>query len=268
MSKFIDKLTKLARGGSQPIGFRAKQELSAVLKMQLIARLSPENAKGLSDKLAGADAGLITVSETGQGIEILEELCVDYADILWGCWVAGASRAAIEKLTGAGGDFTVFSAADTPLDIINDDDTGRIMEVDSSIDEGLLRTANSLPVDAVLISEKGKGSSELTWQHLMLFRRFADLLTKPLLVTVPTKISAGELEALWEAGVKGIVVEVTAKTPKDALKKLRQAIDKLKTHPQRRQGKPDAILPGLVGKRETAAAEEDDEDEDEDEYED
>ncbi len=263
MSKFIDKLTHLTRGESQSIGFRKNDAGSPSQKMVLVARLTPENEKGLKDKLAGADAGLITVSETARGVEVLEELCGDYADIIWGCWLEGASRAAMEKLTGAGGDFIVFSAVDTPLAIIEHGEAGRILEVDPSISEGILRTANTLPVDAVLISEKEKGGPALNWEHLMIFRRFADLLIKPLLVTIPARISAKELGALWEAGVSGVVVEITAKTPADGLKKIRQAIDKLEAPTPRRKESLRALIPPASRQESAVIVEEEEEDEEE-----
>ena len=84
MSKFIDKLTQLTRGESQSMGFRKKEAESSDKKMVVVARLTPDDVKGLSGKLTGADAGLVTVSETAQGVEILEKLCGDYADVIWG----------------------------------------------------------------------------------------------------------------------------------------------------------------------------------------
>ena len=261
MSKFIDKLTQLTRGESQSMGFRKKEAESSDKKMVVVARLTPDDVKGLSGKLTGADAGLVTVSETAQGVEILEKLCGDYADIIWGCWLAGTSKTAMEKLTGAGGDFIVFTAVDTPLAIVEHGEGGRILEVDASIDEGLLRTANSLPVDAVLISKKGRDDPALNWNHLMLFRRFADLLIKPLLVTIPAKISGKELGALWEAGVNGVVVEMTAKTPADSLKKIRQAIDKLEASAPRGKEGLGALIPRTGGQEGTAVVEEEDDEE-------
>ena len=106
---------------------------------------------------------------------------------------------------------------------------------------GLLTTINDLPADAVLI-DSGRGDPEfLTWHQLMVFQHFADLLAKPLLVSVPSNITANELQALWEAGVAGIVVE--AKQDKGRLNKLRQAINQLDSSPHRKRKKPAALLP-------------------------
>ena len=60
----------------------------------------------------------------------------------------------------------------------------------------------------------------------MLFQRCADLLTKPLLVSVPPEVAASELTALWEAGVGGVVVAAGVGRP-GKVAELRQILDKL-----------------------------------------
>jgi hypothetical protein len=93
----------------------------------------------------------------------------------------------------------------------------------------------------------------------MLFQRFADLLTKPLLASIPSNVNANELQALWEAGVDGVVIEVGAGQPTDRLKKLHQVIDKLAFPSQRKRGKVEALLPHIA--RETSIVTEEDEEE-------
>ena len=97
----------------------------------------------------------------------------------------------------------VFPAANTPLTLLQNDEIGKILEIESSLSEGLLRAANELPIDAVLITTEQEGEYFLTWHHLMLFQRFANLLTKPLFVSIPSSVTANELQALWETGVDG-----------------------------------------------------------------
>lgn len=260
MSKLIDRLTRLSKGGSSPIGFQARKEQSAGLKLQLVARLTQAEAEGLAEQIAAADAGLIINDKNSPVPETLEKLCQNYNDIAWGCWVGGATRSEVKQLNASGGDFTVFSPADTPLDIIDNEGSGLIMEVDTAIEDSMLRTANSLPVDAVLVSDKENGKN-LNWHHLMVFQRFAGLLSKPLLASVPVNTSAAELQALWDAGVKGIVVEVNSKTPKTALSKLRKAIDGLEAPAAHRKENHDVLLPRSNGRQVSPSIEEEEEDE-------
>ena len=161
----------------------------------------------------------------------------------------------------AGGDFVVFPAS-AALALPEDDKVGKILQVEASLSEGLLKVVNELPVDAVLIASEPAGEPLLTWHHLMLFHRFADLLTKPLLVSIPLNTTADELQGLWKTGVDGVVVEVGIGQPAGRLKELRQIIDKL-TFPSRQQKKVEALLPHLAEKTGTAADEEEEEEEEE-----
>ena len=236
MSKFIDRLEKLSKAETQPIGFRAQQPASPKPKIQLVASLPQESAESLTGYVAGADAGLLHISKLSTGVEALQKISQALPDIPWGVWLQGG-QGETKQLTKTGCDFAVFPAPDTPLAIIENDEVSRILEVEASLNEGLVRAINELPIDAVLIAVEQKENHTLNWQHLMLFQRFADLLTKPLLVSVPAKVTTGELKTLWEAGVTGVVIEVRAEQPQDGLKKLRQGIDKLEFPSPRRRGR-------------------------------
>ena len=259
MSKFIDRLNRLSRGEPQAIGFTARQAASPKAKIQLIASLAAGGAESLTGHVAGADAGLISISKLAAGAETLQKLSQSLPDVIWGGWLQGSNNGDMKQLTRAGCDFIVFSAADTPLTVMkNNKETGKILEVESSLSDGLLRTTNELPVDAVLITGEGKENKVLTWQQLMLFQRSANLLTKPLLVSVPSQVTAGELEALWEAGVTAVIIEIEAKQPEDRLMKLRQEIDKIEFS-SRRSKRADALVPRTGQPPGRTATEEEDE---------
>jgi len=83
----------------------------------------------------------------------------------------------------------------------------------------------------------------------MLLRHFVKLLTKPLLVSVPAKVTVNELQVLWEAGVDGVIIEVGVGQPKQRLKKLRRATDKLSFSSRHKQRKAGALLPHIAEKR-------------------
>lgn len=256
MSRFIDKLN-LPRTGPQPIGFKRAQAASAKPKIQLVASLAEESVEGLADYVAGADAGLLRISRPSSSAKALKELSQAAADIPWGGWLKGSTRGGIEPIKKAGGDFVVFPAEKTPLAVLQSE-VGIILEVDSTLAEGLLRAVNELPIDAVLIAAEKEGG-QLTWQHLMLFRRFADLLNKPLLVSTPAKVTSDELQALWDAGVGGVVVEVTPGQPQERLKELRQIIDKLVFPSPRPREKAEPLLPRISKEPSLATIEEEEE---------
>jgi len=261
MSKFIDNLNRLRQGEPQPIGFRAAKPASSKARIQLVASLARESIEGLADNTAGADAGLLRASKPGPAGKTLEKVSQSAPDIPWGVWLQGVGQKEIKQITKAGCDFIVFPAT-TPLAMPQNDEMGKILEVEASLTEGMLRAANELPVDAVLIASEGK-EGFLTWQHLMLFRRFADLLTIPLLVSIPASVTADELQSLWEAGVSGLVAEINEGQPQDRIKELRQAIDKLTFPSPRKREKTQPLLPRVSRETGTTSPEEEEEEEDE-----
>ena len=264
MSRFIDKLNQLSRTESQPIGFMTAQPASPKPKMQLVASLAQENVDQLADCGAGADAVLLRISKPGPGAKTLQKISQAVPDIPWGGWLPGGGQGKIKQITRVGGDFVVFPATNTPLAILQDDEVGKILEIEVSLGEGFVRAANELPIDAVLIAGEQKEDYFLTWQHLILFRRFADLLTKSLLVSVPSNVTAGELQALWEAGVAGVVIEVTSRQPKDGVKELRRVIDKLVLPSPYKREKAEPLVPRIsteTGKATTEEEEGEEEDE-------
>jgi len=252
-------LNQVSQAMPQAIGFRAVQPVSPKPKMLLIADLAQANVDGLADCVAGADAGLLHISNLSEGAKTLQEMCQVVSDIPWGGWLRDVGQGGMEQIVEAGCDFVVFPPADTPLAILQDTKLGKILQVEASLSEGLLRTVDELPVDAVVTAGEPEGEYFLTWHHLMLFQRFADLLTKPLLVSVPSDVTANELQTLWETGVGGVIVKVGVGQPEGRLKELRQVIDKLTFTSQRKRGRAEALLPYIGGKRDVVAEEEEEE---------
>ncbi len=261
MSRFIDRLNQLSKAESQPIGFRVTKAVSPKLRIQLVASLAQEKAESLTDYVAGADAGLLRISKLSSGIKTLQKMSQAVSDIPWGGWLQDSGQGEIKQMTKIGCDFVVFPATNTPLAMLQNDEVGKILEVEASLSEGLLRAVNELPIGAVLIASESGTGDLLTWQHLMLFRRFADLLTKPLLVCVPSTVTDGELQALWQAGVNSVVVEVTVGQPQDRLKELRQVIDKLAFPLPRKGQKIEALLPRIGRETSVTSVEEEEEEE-------
>ncbi len=260
MSRFIDRLNRLRRAEPQPMGFKAQQTVSPKPKMQLVASLTQAN-EDLADYMAGADAGLLHISELSSGAKALQEISQVVSGIPWGGRLGGSGRGTMKQMVNAGCDFVVFPEANTSLSIFQGDEVGKILEVESSLSDDLLRAVNKLPVDAVLIGSEREENYFLTWHHLVLFQHFADLLTKPLLVSVPLSVTASELQTLWEAGVDGVVVEVGVGQPVGRLKELRCMIDKLTSASPRKRKKTEALLPYIGGGRDTVAEEEGEEEE-------
>ena len=262
MSKLIDKLNQMAKTVPKPIGFRMAQATSAKTKMLLIASLTQASNVGrLADYIADADAVLFT--KVSSGVKTLQKMAQSVPSIPWGIWLEDIDRKGITPMVEAGCDFIVFPAS-AALALPEDDKVGKILQVEASLSEGLLKTINELPVDAVLIANEPAEESFLTWRHLMLFHRLADLLAKPLLASIPLNVTANELQVLWKTGVDGAVVEIGIGQLAARIKELRQTIDKL-TFPPRPRKKVEALLP-RIGEETGTVTETEEEEEEEESY--
>jgi hypothetical protein len=257
MSKFIDKLEQVLHGG-QPMGFRAAPQVPQKPRMLLVAAVSQVDTERLANFLGGADAGLLSIAKLSSGAKTLQQISQAVADIPWGGWLKEIGREGIGQVVEAGGDFVVFPAANTSLAMLEDEKLGKILEVEPSLEPGLLKAIDDLPVDAVLIAGEEE-KQFLTWYHLMLFQRCANILTKPLLVSVPLEVTASELQALWEAEVRGVVVEVEAGQPEGRVAEIRQMLDKLPLPSPSKRKKTEPLLPRIGGETGIISEEEEEE---------
>jgi hypothetical protein len=242
MSQFIDKL-KQASGGGAPMGFRTAAAKTARPRMVLVAVVAGADAAHLADIATGADAGLLVMAKSAAGA--LKQAANAVPGIPWGGWLKESDGG---KAVGA--DFAVFSAASR---LLAEDKTGKVLEVEPTLEPSLLKSADDLPVDAVLIAAE---NGPLTWRDLMLVQRGANILSKPLLVLVSQDVTAAELGALNDAGVRGVVVRTAAE---GKIAEIAKMLAELPPPSAVKRAKAGPLLPRIGG--ETAAAAEEEEEE-------
>lgn len=245
MSKFVDKLKQVSTGG-QPMGFRAAAAKASKPRMLLVAMIAQADAKNLADIVAGADAGLLVVAKSSSGAKALEQLSKAMPDIPWGGWLKEAGKEGVGKAA----DFIVFPAGNP---FFGEEEIGKVLEVEPSLEPGLLKAADELPVDAVLVAAENE---PLTWRDLMLFQRCASILNKPLLVSVPQEVTAAELGVLNQAGVRGVVVKAGAKGKIAGIAKM---LDKLPAPSVGKGKKAGPLLPRIGGETGVVSEEEEEE---------
>jgi len=254
MSRLISKLNQVSKAEPQPIGFGAKAP-SSKPKLQLITTMVDFDANTLANRVAGADAGLLHIQKISAGAKAIQKFSQAVPDIPWGGWLEDSADSEIGQLLKAGCDFVVFPATYTPQKMLQNNEIGKILVIEPSLNDGLLRAINDLPIDAVLVASEQKGEYALTWNHLMLFCHFANLLTKPLLASVSPAITANELQALWDAGVSGILIGEKTEQPVD-LSSLRRAIDGLTPVSRRKGGRLGVLLPNISSETDVIPEEE------------
>jgi len=258
MSELIEKFKKASSGKAQPMGFRTARSASAVPRLLFIAGLTGTFPDKAGDYLEGADAVLMRLDEAPDN-KALSKLDKSLDHLPWGLYLEDDSDGLIEKAGKSGLDFVVFSTAGRVSATPSDKKIGRILEVESAMDDGLLRAVNDLPVDAVVISD-GPESSPLLWHQLMIFQHLARLSPKPLIVPTPADLSAEEVQALWEAGVDGILVAADIENA-GGFKELRQSIDALPPRTGQKSGQTPVVLTRTGGEGPPAAPPDEEEEE-------
>lgn len=257
MSKLIDRLIQTTEAVSPPIGFRAvKAAASSKPRMALIARIeATESAAPLAGYTSSADA--VIMAPTGAG----KKAARSSPSTVWGLWPEGKGRQPIKGSAGAGADFVILPL-NSAFDLSGMEEMGKILLIEPSLGEGLIRTINELPADAVLLADGEETTPAITWHRLMLCQRLAELLAKPLLAIAPVSVSSDELKALWKTGVDGVVITVKTGEQVERLKELRQIIDKT-DFPARPRKRVTALLPRITEEPGAAIADAEEEEEEE-----
>lgn len=253
MSQLIDRLNQVTKATVRSMGFGSQKTVSPKPRIQLIASVSQADTGSVS----GADALVLRVSDPDSGARELKKVCKAVGDVPCGGWLSNEAVKEVKSVAEAGIDFIVFPA-NTPLVILkgNEEKVGRILEVEASLNIGLVRAISELPVDAILLASAAEGGGRLTWNHLMLFKYFASVVDKHLLVAVPSSVSAEELKSLWEVGVNGVVIEANTKQQAKDLADLRQAVDGISFTPRQKQVVARVSLPYPAAEEEVEEEEE------------
>ena len=252
MSKLIEKLKKLSQAAPAPIGFRTAKTEAAGGKMLILGRLTVDSAATTTKINTGADAILFDASKTETTAKDIQKMAKVVGNVPWGVYLeegGGDIAAQVE----AGCDFVVFSPTSKITDLPQDEKTGKILQIESSMDDGLLRAVNDLPTDAVLVTDTLDKAETLTMHRLMIYRHLANFIAKPLIVPVPVNMSETELKALHEADIDGVMAEG------DDLKELRKTIGKLPARSAKKRDKARVLLPRIGGEKAPAPPDEEEE---------
>ncbi|MBN1643325.1 MAG: hypothetical protein JW856_00675 [Dehalococcoidales bacterium] len=243
MSKFTERLKGVFQSPPKSMGFvTSKAELTRP-RIQLVAKIGDARTKPTKKQLGAADALVLPVT------------AVNASEITQGVWLALGNVKEVEQVVKTNADFIIIP---TNGDVLpSDNKLGKILRIEPSISDTLLRTVNELPVDAVLLSEGAEAKLAFNWQRLMLVQRFAALLNKPLLVEIAPGISGNELRLIWEAGVSGVMVTVESEPAEAVLQGLRKTIDALPFPLRRKKDSAMALIPRVAPEPEEPEEEED-----------
>lgn len=262
MSRLINKLNRIRQDELRPIGFTLGKTPPQKTRLQLVAYLTADKWDRLSDRLNSVDAVLIEVNGEND-ISILEKACGNKNEVPVGGWLKTSNSETLKNATDSACDFLVFPG-NVPLTVTREDKTGRILELDTSLNDRFLRTTSYLPIDAMLAFNRGDDNS-LTLNRLMLFYHLVNMVNKPILVSIPDSITEDELQAICDTRIGGIVVELADKKSIERLAELYKVIEKLTPTPPafHKKVRGSALVPRIQPEPEKTAQEDGGEEEDE-----
>lgn len=258
MSKFIDRLKESVHPAPQPMGFARRVETKKKARLVLVTSLDKAYKEGLSDVFTAADAILLPDDTPTKDIEALSKASNGKPA---GEWFSGSDDKKLEALAKDGCDFLIFRPENAGLNLLRYEKIGKILEVDTEIDDALLRSVATMPVDAVYVCYEADEKASFTFRDLMVYRHFADFTSKPVIVPVNTLLSDKELLVLWEAGVDALIVAAGPGAASELFRKIRQEIDKVVFPLERRAAKHEGVVPP-VREETPAPAKEEEEDDD------
>ncbi|MBI2862145.1 MAG: hypothetical protein HYX89_04925 [Chloroflexi bacterium] len=257
MSRYIELLQRI-RHGRPSIGFGTQP--STPPRSMVLAVSLPRNEIELARAAfeAGAEAVVVNVnigesrgkgwatSLEAEGSAIAEILKLA-ADRPCGLAVAGASDHELGDLRTVeelGFDFLILTAQEAPLAFLQLQQVGKVLAVDQSYPDSLVRTANNMSIDALqLLTRAERAGNPLTIRNLMRLRHMALLTTKPTVFLPSEHLQPSDLALLAEAGIESLMLaEPTLGTSPQSLRRtitaFRTALDQLP--PPGRQQKPGA----------------------------
>ncbi len=254
MSKLIEKIKKLSQASPMSMGFRISKSVEASPNLIIISRLKVDSPATATKINTSADAILFNNDKAEMTVKDIQKTAKAVRDVPWGLYLEEWGND-IAALMEAGCDFIVFSPASKIADLPQDEKVGKVLQVESSMDDGLLRTVNELPADAVLVTDTLENEDTLTIHRLMIYRHLTNFISKPIIVPVPANITETELKALQDAEIDGVMAEG------EDLKELKKNIGKLPARSAKKRDKARVTLPRISGETAPPPPEEEEEDE-------
>ena len=241
MSKFIERMERITQGGPVGMGFGAvRTEKSPGLA--LVGHVSQNHAAGLE---AIAEIGLDAVLLAGiGGPDDLKNLENSLPSLPWGVHQPSLNEEDSLAYQEQGCDLLAFSLADTSAAAVASDEVARVLYTAAGLEDRDLRGIASLPIDVFVLNVPGLGDTWLL-PDLASIAMVGRRVDKFILVEVSKAPTAKDLEALRNAGVHGLVVDLDAMDA-EAVSDLKTACMNMPRKRPERRGGVTAILPSSV----------------------
>ena len=231
MSKLADKIRKVTRVESQPIGFGTSRASSSAT--MLIAGVARDAASAAEMARRGADIVIIGAADAAAPAAGANGA----AGAPVGGWIAGRADNEAKSYREGGYDFVIFDPGTASATALLDEEIGYVLSSPGDLTDNELRTIEAFQLDAI---DVGAISGSLTVRRQIDLRRIFSLTRKPMMAAVDAGISVTELQALRDANV----IVVTAESA-DGVERLRKTVDALPPRARRKDGddRPTPLVP-------------------------
>ncbi len=258
MSKFLDRMERISSGAGAPMGFGAapREKLPG---LALVGQVSGDHTAAIPLLAQLLPDGVLFCGLSGP--PDLKELGQALASVPWGARLSSLNEEEARAYREGGCDLLAFPLLGTSVAAVATEELARILCVDPPMEEADLRAIDSLPIDVLLLSMNGI-SGTWTLRDLATVAAVSRRTNKYVLVESPQLPSPPELEALRNAGVRGLVVDLGSSSP-EALAQLKTALLEMPRHRPSRRDRPTAILPGFTHSSEPAPHHEEEDEEEE-----
>ncbi|MCX6007847.1 MAG: hypothetical protein NTZ34_11410 [Chloroflexi bacterium] len=243
MSKLIDKLNNLNKTDLPAMGFRKADPEEKRASMLVLAEISGKPEDEIKEIANSGIAGVI-IDSAGLTAAALSRCLKNTNNLAAGISLPGSKTGSSFKLISDGIDFIVFDVK-LPMAAFEGKeikDTGKILSVDAGIEAGLLRSVHDVypGIDAVMIDLR---ISTLTMENMLSCRRVSDFSGQHTVALVNKSLTATELMALRNAGVKALVLPQD--TTVEEMKSVVDAVSALPRQDRKKGKKAVALIPQL-----------------------
>ena len=246
MSKLIEKLNKIATGDTAPIGFATSSSKKSQPQLITVAEAALKGK--LSSIPAGADAVLFQIEDVAAASDSLKTLAENSSIDIWGVASDSIGKKEAALLSDIGCDFMVLSPLGSSAILAYEGGPGKILRIDTGMEDMLLRTINMFDVDAVLLDDSNDAvAGVISIEQAMKYRRVSAMIEVPLIVALPPGTATDGIDVLADAGVNGISLQWRSPEDENNFAQLQKAIESLpaKTGKKRGKGKSNAKLPSF-----------------------
>lgn len=253
MSELVKKLEQTVRGGTRSIGFgpAKKEKVPPMIVIALVSGMDEEAARLAID--GKADLMLFDIKDPAGQAYTLDGLASSHGRLPWGARLHKTEKDGIRRLREAGCDFVTLNG-EVAAHILEEENIGKVLELESSIEDSLLRAVGRLGADALLL-DVGKTAGALTVNQTLGYHRLAGFGGKTSLAFAPHQIS--DLAIMRDVGIRGVVLDMSGKDGEERLKELIEAVQKLPPAPGKKaRDHGHALLPAV-----SVSQDQDDEDE-------